>query len=91
MAEIPLLKGLVLFRRIVLVIIVQRLPGRERVPEIGEFASSLALEAARSAVGARAHQDEVSAVVEPERRAIHAGDSQVPVRVDLLWDNLTPG
>jgi len=53
-----------IFRRIVFADLVQRSPGRKRIPEIRKGGYLWALEVARSAVGARGHQDEISAVVD---------------------------
>src|SRR5215216_2605918 len=80
-----------LLRRVLFAVLVQRFPGRKRVPKIREAAYRRALELIRRAVGALAHQNEVSTLIEPERRIIHASDRQVPVRVDPLQRYSTPG
>src|SRR5215208_2979920 len=67
-----------LLRRVLFAVLVQRFPGRKHVPKIREVAYRRALEVIRRAVGTLAHQNEISTLIEPERRIIHASDRQVP-------------
>jgi hypothetical protein len=79
-----------LFGRKHLAVLVQRLPGRQGVPEVREIAYLRALEATRTAVGTGAHQRQATAM-KAEGYAVHVSDRNVAVGVDLLWKDLPSG